>query len=140
MSVKDDLTELLSTIGANVYATPVDTNDVIVCLSRLQPMTADDRNLAMAERRALMFIKDALTLSTQANNWDVRFSRPWVLKGDQLAYTWDFTLKGDLNAALTALRGIKVMASPVVREEEVAVQRVKPKRGHIRPVSVGAIR
>lgn len=140
MNASTRLKELLQRIGAEVYTTPVNTNDVLVCLARLTPMTPDDRNLVLAERRALTFIESALKLAGESDDWDVRFSRPWVLKQEKLAYTWDFTLKGDLDSALTALEKIKIMRAPGVREEEVDVQRVKPKRGSIRPVRVGAIR
>lgn len=140
MTYKNELTDLLATIGAEVYATPVDEKDVIVCLARLRPMTEDDRKLVMAERRALMFIEEALVKSNADDSWNLRFSRPWVLKNDKLAYTWDFTIKGDIEAALKALSTIKLMKAPVTKEEDVAVQHVKPKRGRIKPVSIGAIR
>jgi hypothetical protein len=140
MSHKNNMIDLLARIGVEVYTTPVDKDDVVVCLGRLLPMTDDDKSLVMAERRALQFIEAALKLTKDAPEWDIRFSRPWVLKKDTLVYTWDFTLKGDVALAIEALRKIPVLKVPVTREEDVAVQRIKPKRGRIRPVSIGAIR
>jgi len=127
-------------IGADVYKVPVSRDDCIVLLARLKPMTDSDKTLKMAESRALMFIEDALKLSVKSEDWDIRFSRPWVLKKEKIAYTWDFTIQGNIENALEALSGIKTMKMPKVREEEVYVQTSKPKRGVVKQVSVGAIR
>ena len=141
MSNKSKFTELLSTkIGADAYKVPVDREDCIVVLARLKPMTESDRTLNMAESRALMFIEDALNLSVKSEGWDIRFSRPWVLKKGKIAYTWDFTIQGDLGAAIDALSTVQEMKLPNVREEEVPVQASKPKRGAVKQVSVGSIR
>lgn len=141
MSNKKKFTELLADkIGADAYKVPVDRDDCIVVLARLKPMTENDRTLNMAESRALMFIEDALNLSVESEGWDIRFSRPWVLKKKKIAYTWDFTIQGDVGAAIKALSGIKEMKLPSVREEEVPVQASKPKRGVVKQVSVGSIR
>ena len=141
MSTKNIFTSMLSEkIGADVYKVPVNRDDCIVALARLKPMTENDRTLNMAESRALMFIEDALKLSVNSEGWDIRFSRPWVLKKDKIAYTWDFTIQGDLTEAVKALSSIQEMKLPSVREEEVPVQISKPKRGLVKQVSVGSIR
>jgi hypothetical protein len=127
-------------IGADAYKVPVEREDCIVLLARLKPMTDSDKTLKMAESRALMFIEDALKLSIKSKKWDIRFSRPWVLKKDKIAYTWDFTIQGDIPEALDALSTIKTMSIPQSRSEEVYVQTSKPKRGVVKQVSVGAIR
>ena len=146
---------LLQAVGADSYTTPVNKEDTIVMLARLRPMNAADRELVMAEARIFRFIEDALTLSEQPehkNAWRLRFSRPWVLKknkaeneaGDarfSLAFTWDFTIQGDVNAALNALESIKPMTlTPSVREEEVPVHQVVRGKGRVRQVQIGAIR
>ena len=141
MSNKKKFTDLLADkIGADAYQVPVDRDDCIVVLARLRPMTENDRTLNMAESRALMFIEDALNLSVESKSWDIRFSRPWVLKKKKIAYTWDFTIQGDIGEAIKALSGVKEMKLPAVREEEVPVQTSKPKRGAVKQVSVGSIR
>lgn len=141
MSFKNRFKNLLSDkIGADAYKVPVDREDCIVILARLKPMTENDRTLNMAESRALMFIEDALNLSVNSEDWDIRFSRPWVLKNKKIAYTWDFTIQGNINAAIDALSGIQEMKLPSVREEEVPLQASKPKRGIVKQVSVGSIR
>lgn len=141
MSIKKEFTALLSDkIGADAYKVPVDREDCIVVLARLRPMTENDRTLNMAESRALMFIEDALNLSVTSEGWDIRFSRPWVLKNKKIAYTWDFTIQGNLADAVKALSGIQEMKLPSTREEEVPVQASKPKRGAVKQVSVGSIR
>lgn len=132
---------LLEKIGATVYNVPADNKDLIVVLCRLKPMLPTDRDLKMAETRALRFIEDALKKSQQENvQYQVRFSRPWVLKGDKLAFTWDFTLKGDLESAISDLSSVSALKPPSDREEEVPVQTIKPRRGRVRQVSIGAIR
>jgi len=141
MSNKKKFVELLADkINADAYKVPVNRDDCIVILARLKPMTESDRTLNMAESRALMFIEDALNLSVDSEDWDIRFSRPWVLKKKKIAYTWDFTIQGNLESALTALSSIREMKVPKVREEEVPVQASKPKRGVVKQVSVGSIR
>lgn len=141
MSNRKKFTDLLSEkVGADTYKVPVDREDCIVVLARLKPMTDSDRTLNMAESRALMFIEDALNLSVESEDWDIRFSRPWVLKKKKIAYTWDFTIQGNLEAAIKALSQIKELKVPSAREEEVPVQSSKPKRGAVKQVSVGAIR
>ena len=141
MSLKSQFTSLLTEkIGVDPYQVPVDREDCIVVLARLKPMTESDRTLSMAEARALMFIEDALNLSMKSEDWDIRFSRPWVLKKGKIAYTWDFTVQGNLESALKELATVQEMKLPSVREEEVPVQSSKPKRGAVKQVSVGSIR
>ena len=85
--------------------------------------------------------KDALKKSSsKTDEYQVRFSRPWVLKGEKLAFTWDFTFRGDIAKALEDLSGVSALKPPVTREEEVPVQTLKPRRGRVRQVSIGAIR
>ena len=127
-------------IGAEVYHVAADQADLLVVLCRLKPMVASDRDLKMAETRALKFIEDSLKVESTDNQFNFRFSRPWVLKKGKLAFTWDFTLKGDLSSAISALSKVDVLRAPASREEEVHVQTLKPRRGSVRQVSVGAIR
>lgn len=141
MSNKDSFKSLIQEkIGADVYKVPVSRKDCIVLLARLKPMTEEDKTLKLAESRALMFIEDALKLSVKSETWDIRFSRPWVLKKEKIAYTWDFTIQGNVEDALNDLSQIKTMSIPKSRSEEVYVQTSKPKRGAVKQVSVGAIR
>lgn len=136
-----DLKSILAEkIGAELYHVAADTDDLLVALCRLKPMVDSDRDLKMAETRALKFIEDALKAEKQSDSYQLRFSRPWMLKGERLAFTWDFTVKGNLEEALKALSSVNEMRPPAAREEEVHVQTLKPKRGSVRQVSVGAIR
>ena len=133
-------TMLKAKIGAEVYQAAADSDDLLVALCRLKPMIASDKDLKMAETRALRFIEDALKKTASADTYQVRFSRPWVLKGEKLAFTWDFTIKGSIKDALSDLESVQAMKPPATREEEVPVQTLKPRRGSVRQVSVGAIR
>lgn len=127
-------------IGADAYQVPVNREDCVVVLARLKPMTPSDRTLKMAEARALMFIEDSLKASVKDDSWDIRFSRPWVLKKNKIAFTWDFTVQGDIRNAVEALSKLDVLEVPQAREEEVPVQSSKPKRGAVKQVAVGSIR
>lgn len=146
---------LLQSVGADTYSTPVNKDDTLVMFARLRPMNAADRDLTMAEARIFRFVEDALVMSELPEHksaWRLRFSRPWVLKknkseneaGDarfSLAFTWDFTIQGDVEAALNALETIKPMKiESAVREEEVPVQQVIRGKGRVRQVQIGAIR
>ena len=139
--MKNEFYSLLTTkLNVEIYNTPVDRADCIVFLARLKPMMDSDRNLAMAEARALKFIEDALKLAKDAKDWQLRLSRPWVLKKDKIAFTWDFTFQGDLQKCHKALEEIEVMRLAPKRELEVPVQQIKRKKGKVRQVQIGAIR
>jgi len=146
---------ILQAVGADTYTTPVNKEDTLVVLARLRPMNTADRDLTMAEARIYRFVEDALVLSEQPehkNMWRLRFSRPWVLKKTKndneagearfsLAFTWDFTIQGNVEAALNALETVKPMKLATgVREEEVPVQQVIRSKGRVRQVQIGAIR
>ena len=133
MSASKSLSQLKKTlsdkIGAEVYNVPADEENLLVVLCRLKPMMDTDRDLKMAETRALRFIEDALKKSSsKTDEYQVRFSRPWVLKGEKLAFTWDFTFRGDIAKALEDLSEVSALKPPVNREEEVPVQSLKPRR------------
>ena len=131
---------LVEKLGVEVYSRPVDKVDCLVVLCRLQPMISSDRDLTMSEARCLRFIEDILKKTKNAGAFKLRLSRPWVLKKDQLAYTWDFTIQGDLDKALGMLESVEVMKVPGPRTEEVFVQQSRKTRGQVKPVSIGAIR
>ncbi len=131
---------LSSKLGIEVYSNAVDNKNTLVVFGRLTPMTGTDRDLKMAEARALNYIESVLKKCTDKDAWQFRFSRPWVLKNERLAFTWDFTLKGDLDGAIKLLSSVEPMKAPVSREEDVHLQALKPKRGRVRQVSVGALR
>lgn len=140
MSDARTINETLSELGLTPYATPIDEENRKVFLCRLNPMTDADVRLTMAEARLLQFIEKALNIAKSESDWKVRFSRPWVLKQDKLAFTWDFTFMGDLDKAANALGKISIGKPPAPREEEAPIHTVKNKRGRVRQVSVGAIR
>jgi hypothetical protein len=131
---------LAEKIGVEAYQVPVNREDCVVVLARLKPMVPSDRTLKMAEARALMFIEDSLKASVKDESWDIRFSRPWVLKKNKIAFTWDFTVQGDIGKAVEDLSKLNVLEIPKAREEEVPIQVSKPKRGAVKQVAVGSIR
>ncbi len=131
------LEKFLLQLEITVYNTPVDTKDTLVALGRLGGDTGP--NFKLNESRLLSVIEKILKVSKNADSWRVRLSRPWVLKEDKLRFTWDFTLQGDIEAALTALEAIKIPQLSVTRTEDVPVQNTKTKKGSVRPVRVGSV-
>lgn len=145
MSKKSELMNKLESVlsdklGVDVYNNAVDTDDTLVVFGRLKPMITSDRDLKMAEARALKYIESVLKKCTKEDDWQFRFSRPWVLKNERLAFTWDFTIKGNLEGAIKLLESVEPMKAPLTREQDVPLQTSKPKRGRVRQVSVGALR
>lgn len=132
---------ILKTVGVEGYAEPVVNDTTIVILGRLKPMTNKDSNLKLAESRLLGWIERALRAIKDNKDFKVRFSRPWLLKEEQLVFTWDFTLQGDLAKAVEILKEIPVPRAPAGSESTPNTDQpmVKPKRGSVKQVRIGAM-
>jgi hypothetical protein len=131
---------ILKAVGVDGYAEPVVNDTTIVVLGRLKPMTTKDTNLKLAESRLLGWIERSLRAVRDNKDFKVRFSRPWLLKEDQLVFTWDFTLQGDLDKAVAILKEIPIPRAPAGTESiEDTPNRVKPKRGSVTQVRIGAM-
>ena len=141
MSHSETFKTLLRSLSVEVYAEPVNRDDCIVLLGRLKPMTEADLKLTLSEGRLLNWIERVLNSVPKDAKFKLRFSRPWLLKKEKLVFTWDFTIQGNLEGALKFLQGLNVPSSP---EEEVSegssIQLIKPKRGRVKPVRIGAMR
>ena len=133
----DRLNAFLLQLDVRVYSSPVDTKDTLVALGRLGGDT--DTAFKVNESRLLVVIEKILKVAKEADAWKVRLSRPWVLKDGKLRFTWDFTLQGDLDAALTDLEKIKVPQIGVTKTEDVHVQQTRSRKGSVRPVRVGSV-
>jgi len=131
--------ELLATLSVRVYNVQVDQEDLIVIFGRVLPLVPGDKTLSLSEARLLRWIESALKQDKETENWSLRLSRPWVLKEDKLAYTWDFTIKGDIKEAIQTLSGIHVPKPPEEKEVDVPTQRTQFKRGTVKPVRIGRI-
>lgn len=135
--------KVLSKLNIEVYQS-IDNDDLLVCFGRLKPINAQDSNLKAAESRLIFFIEKALKLEASSEKqtpWVLRFSRPWLLKNDKLAFTWDFTIKGDLNSALSQLESIPVAPTPPTNgEAPMNGGFITPARGSVKQVKIGAIR
>jgi len=135
MSIKN----ILERLNVTVYATPVDTDDTVVLLGRLAPINDQDKNLKLAEARLLNFIERALKSFEGEESVKARFSRPWLLKDGNLAFTWDFTFRGDLVRAEEILSNLAIPTNPTERVEESSIQVLKPKRGTVKAVTIGRL-
>lgn len=135
----DKIKNLLGKLNIEVYATPVETDDTIVLLGRLTPINAQDTNLKLSEARLLNFIERALKVFDGDESVKARFSRPWLLKEENLAFTWDFTFRGDLERAATLLEGLTIPSNPTERVESAPIQVLKPKRGSVKAVTIGRL-
>ena len=133
----DRLNAFLLQLDVRVYSSPVDTKDTLVALGRLGGDT--DTAFKVNESRLLVVIEKILRVAKDAESWKVRLSRPWVLKEGKLRFTWDFTVQGDLSAALAELEKIKIPQIGVTKTEDVHVQHTRPKKGSVRPVRVGSV-
>ena len=131
--------DLLAKLNVEVYATPVVEKEVLVLLGRLMPLNDRDGNLKLSEARLLNYLERVLKLFEKEDEVKARFSRPWLLKEGKLAYTWDFTFKGDLSMALTLLSKEAIPSNPVEREETAPIQVLKPKRGKVKAVTIGRL-
>lgn len=128
--------ELLTKLSMEPYATPVSTDDTLVILARMSARTAPE--MKRVESRLLYCIEKMLQLTADGEKpYAMRLSRPFILKENTLRYTWDFTIKGDVAAAVADVQQIKIPEINFVREEVVSTQTVKPSRGSVRPVTVG---
>jgi len=128
--------ELLVKLSMEPYATPVTTDDTLVVLARMSARTAPE--MKRVESRLLYCIEKMLQLTAEGEkSYAMRLSRPFILKENTLRYTWDFTIKGDVAAAVADVQQIKIPEINFVREEVVNTQSVKPSRGSVRPVTVG---
>jgi hypothetical protein len=134
-----DFKDLLAKLNVEVYATPVAEDGVLVLLGRLLPLNDRDGNLKLSEARLLNYLERALKLFDTTSNVKARFSRPWLLKEGKLAYTWDFTFKGDLSTALILLNKEAIPSNPIEREETASIQVLKPKRGNVKAVTIGRL-
>jgi hypothetical protein len=137
-NVEAEFKDLLVRAALEPHATPMSTDDTLVVLARINAATPDA--FKNAETRILYFIERFLQAAAAEDcPYKVRIGRLFVLKDGALRYTWEFTLKGDLAAALKAAQGIKLPRSNDVREEVVSTQMVKPSKGSVRPVRVGSM-
>ncbi|MGA1354105.1 MAG: hypothetical protein ACO32I_04925 [Candidatus Limnocylindrus sp.] len=133
-----DLKDILSRLAMEPYSTPLAADDTLVVLARMSAKTANDAK--KIESRLLFWIEKVLQLEGDDKPFRIRISRPFILRDDTLRYTWDFTIKGDVTAALREISAVKIPAINFVREEIVETQTVKPTRGSVRPVTVGSSR
>ena len=140
---KDIIMSKLSELNVECYAVPVETDDTLVLLGRIQgdPSTPAFVN---NQNRLIYFVEKAL-LSAEADTYKendalrLRFSRLWLLKEGALRYTWDFTFKGDLDKASELMSNIGVPVISLARTEEVSTQTITAKRGKVRQVKVGTL-
>ena len=137
--MKAKFEKVLSLLNIEVYAVPVEENEVIVLLGRLTPLNDQDSNLKLSESRLLNYLERALRAFGTNDSVKVRFSRPWLLKNDKLAYTWDFTFRGDLSEALKLLNSTDIPSNPSVRITSAPIQSFQPKRGNVKAVTIGRL-
>ncbi len=137
--MKDELTKHLKLLNVDVYANPVNEDNVVVLLGRLKPLNDQDVNLKLSEARLLNYLERVLRSFEGSKTVKVRFSRPWVLKDSKLAYTWDFTFRGDLKEALKILEASDIPSNPSVRVADTPIQKLSPKRGKVKAVTVGRL-
>lgn len=135
----DKIEDVLTQLNIEVYATPVDTEDTVVYLGRLTPINPQDTSLKLSEARLLNFIERALKAFDGEKDVKARFSRPWLLKEKKLAFTWDFTFRGDLKKALELLKTVEIPSNPTERVETSSIQVLKPKRGTVKAVTIGRL-
>lgn len=128
--------QVLSDLGMEVYHTPVDTKDTFVALARIKAV--GEKDFKLKEASIIFFIEKLLLKAESTMDYKVRLSRPWVLKDKKIAYTWDFTFKGNLELALRDAESIKIPKINLTREETVSTQLVKTTKGQVRPVTVGS--
>ena len=140
MTQLERLKSLLDSLAVKVYSTQVETSDILVVFGRVTPLVPSDKTTKLSESRLLRWIESALKACNDDDSWDLRLSRPWVLKKDKLVYTWDFTVKGNLDAALSKLEEIHVPKPPERAQVDVPTQQTKFKRGTVKPVRIGSIR
>ena len=130
----DKIKQQLVELGMEVYSTPVNTEDTFVALARISAI--GDKDFKIKEARIIFFIEKLLLKAANATNYKVRLARPWVLKEKKIAYTWDFTVKGDLDEALKDISSIRIPKLSVTREETVNTQMIKTTKGRVKPVTV----
>ena len=138
-NMKSKFINHLKHLNIEVYATPVHEKDVIVLLGRLTPLNDRDTGLKLSESRLLNYLERVLKQFEGEDNVKARFSRPWLLKDEKLAYTWDFTFRGDLDLALTLLEKEAVPSNPSTKVESAPLQQLKPKRGSVKAVTIGRL-
>ena len=138
MSTKIKFTEHLKKLNVKVYAVPVEEKEVIVLLGRLSPLNDRDLESKLSEARLLNYIERALKEFEEDDSVKARFSRPWLLKEGSLAYTWDFTFRGDLAKALEILEKVAIPSNPSPATEDT-LKRVKPRRGTVKSVQIGRL-
>ena len=105
----------------------------------MTPLNDRDNNLKLSEARLLNYLERVLRQFDKVDAVKARFSRPWLLKEDKLAYTWDFTFRGDLDVALDTLSKEVVPSNPSARVESAPIQQLKPKRGKVKAVTIGRL-
>jgi len=137
--MKSKFIDHLKHLNIEIYATPVNEKDVIVLLGRLTPLNDRDNKLKLSEARLLNYLERVLRQFDKVKDVKARFSRPWVLKEDTLAYTWDFTFRGDLDLALATLAKEAVPSNPSARVDSSPIQQLKPKRGKVKAVTIGRL-
>lgn len=129
---------VLTALNLEAYATPIDEPDTLVMLARISPPTQDLFNAV--EARLLYFVEKALVLAAENGaDYRVRLSRPFLLKDGKLRFTWDFTIKGNIEAAVTMFESIRVPQLQTVEVRDVETQLVAPTKGKVKPVTVGSL-
>lgn len=139
MNSQDQFKEILRALELEPYATPMSTDDTLVVLARISPNNA--QQFGAVEARLLYFIEKALVLAAEADqqSYRIRLSRPFLLKEGKLRFTWDFTLKGDIAAAVEMFRSIQVPKVQLSEIVDVQTQLVAAPRGKVKPVTVGSL-
>ena len=137
--MRSDFEVLLGKLCVEVYAVPVEDSDVIVLLGRLKALNEKDSNLKLSEARLLNYLERVLKRFEGNKDVKARFSRPWLLKDEKLAYTWDFTFRGDLKEALKLLESETIPSNPTERVESAPIQKLQLKRGKVKAVTIGRL-
>jgi len=137
-SYYEQLQTTLRELDMDVYAAPHNSDEMLVVLARLSPANAALFNAA--EMRVLYFIEKALILASEGDRpFKLRLSRPFLLKEGKLRFTWDFTIKGDVSAAVQMLQSINVPRLRTSETKDVETQLVAPSKGKVKPVTVGSL-
>lgn len=137
-SYYDQLKDTLRELDMEVYAAPLNTDDMLVVLARLTPPNTALANAA--ETRVLYFIEKALILASEGDrDFKLRLSRPFLLKEGKLRFTWDFTIKGNVGEAVQMLQSINVPRLRTSETKDVETQLVAPSKGRVKPVTVGSL-
>jgi len=130
---------ILSNHCFSVYecAEAVTTDTEIVRRARLTPLTSADTTLTLATVWATKFIAKALVASNAATEWKFSCKKPLLLKDNELVYTWEFAITGDIEKAISELRLIdRAPLESISIDTSVSPTPLGPPTSSTRKVSV----